>query len=178
VDVDLERPPPRGARILTPAIVASLVLLVASAAAAITFVAGTGGLQLPVASPSDVAAASPSPAGSGVPTAVPTPIPTPTAEATPIATPGSTPATPATTPAPTPEPTPTPVPTSNRYALLEPCPTAPDCYLYTIRIGDNLRSIANFFGVPYATVLELNPDMTDPEAIQPGDVITLPPPTR
>jgi len=175
VDADLERPPPRGARILTPAIVASLVLLVASAAAAITFVAGTGGLQLPVASPSDVAAASPSPDGSGVPTAVPTPSPTPTAEATPIATPGPTPAT---TPTPTPAPVPTPVPTSNRYALLEPCPTAPDCYLYTIRIGDNLRSIANFFGVPYATVLELNPDITDPEAIQPGDVITLPPPTR
>ena len=175
MDADLERPPPRGAGIFTPAIVASLVLLVASAAAAITFVAGTGGLQLPVASPSGVAAASPSPAGSGVPTAVPTPIPTPTAEATPIATPGPTPAT---TPAPTPEPVPTPVPTSNRYALLEPCPTAPDCYLYTIRIGDNLRSIANFFGVPYATVLELNPDITDPEAIQPGDVITLPPPTR
>ena len=175
MDADLERPPPRGARILTPAIVASLVLLVASAAAAITFVAGTGGLQLPVASPSDVAAASPSPDGSGVPTAVPTPSPTPTAEATPIATPGPTPAT---TPTPTPAPVPTPVPTSNRYALLEPCPTAPDCYLYTIRIGDNLRSIANFFGVPYATVLELNPDITDPEAIQPGDVITLPPPTR
>lgn len=175
MDADLERPPPRGARILTPAIVASLVLLVASAAAAITFVAGTGGLQLPVASPSGVAAASPSPAGSGVPTEVPTPMPTPSAEATPIATPSPTPAT---TPAPTPEPTPTPVPTSNRYALLEPCPAAPDCYLYTIRIGDNLRSIANYFGVPYATVLELNPDITDPEAIQPGDVITLPPPTR
>ena len=175
MDADLERPPPRGARILTPAIVASLVLLVASAAAAITFVAGTGGLQLPVASPSDVAAASPSPDGSGVPTAVPTPSPTPTAEGTPIATPGPTSAT---TPAPTSEPVPTPVPTSNRYALLEPCPSTPDCYLYTIRIGDNLRSIANFFGVPYATVLELNPDITDPEAIQPGEVITLPPPTR
>lgn len=171
MDADLERPPPRGTRILTPAIVASLVLLVVSAAAAITFVAGTGGLQLPVPSPSDVAAASLSPAGSGVPTAVPTPIPTPTAEATPIATP-------TTTPASTPEPTPTPAPTSSRYALLEPCPTTPDCYLYTIRVGDNLRSIANFFGVPYATVLELNPDITDPEAIQPGDVITLPPPTR
>ncbi len=175
MDADLERPPPRGPRTFTPAIVASLVLLVASAAAAITFVAATGGLQLPVASPSAAAVASPTPAETGLPGVTPTQVLTPTPEATPSATPGSTPVT---TPGPTGIPTPAPAPTSSRYALLEPCVTTPDCYRYTIRIGDNLRSIANYFGVPYATVLELNPAIGDPESIQPGDVITLPPPTR
>jgi spore germination protein YaaH len=82
--------------------------------------------------------------------------------------------------APTPTQTPpsTPAPTSDRYALLEPCPSTPDCYIYTVRAGDNLQSIASYFGVPYETVLDLNPAITDPTTIQPGHKITLPPPTR
>jgi hypothetical protein len=75
-----------------------------------------------------------------------------------------------------PSPDPTPAPSSDRYALLVPCPSVPDCYLYTVRSGDNLQSIANYFGVPYATVLALNPGLSIP--IHRGDVLTLPPPTR
>ena len=57
-------------------------------------------------------------------------------------------------------------------------PLDPDCYVYEIRAGDNLRSIASYFGVPYDTVLEMNPQIGDPATIQPGDEIHLPPPTR
>ncbi len=88
--------------------------------------------------------------------------------------------TPEPTPSPTPRPaaTPTPAPTSNRYALLKPCPDRPDCWIYTVRAGDNLVSIANYFGVAYDTVLELNPQIGDPTTIRRGDRIRLPPPTR
>lgn len=157
-----------GPRLLTPATALSLVLLVASAAAAISFVAATGGLRLAGSVPSPVAVASASPSPTN---AEPTPTPEPTVE------PSSTPSlAPTPTPAPTVEPTPTPAPTSDRYALLTPCPDKPDCYLYTIRAGDNLQSIANYFGTSYPTLRKLNPNLSIPVHV--GDVIVLPPPTR
>ena len=167
----------RQSRTMTPAIVLSLVLLVASATAAITFVGATGGLQLPTTAPSPVALASGRPTASAAgsqgattgpttaPTRTETPSPAVTSEPTALATPSATLG-------------PTPAPTSSRYALLEPCPSKPNCYLYTVRSGDNLSSIANYFGVPYDTVLALNPTIRNPSTIQPGTVLTLPPPTR
>jgi hypothetical protein len=166
-------PPPRGrgARTLTPAVIAATVFLVASASAAIAFVAVRGGIELPIASPSPTGLAVASP------TTAATIEPTPGASPTPAATTSPTPE-PTVAPTPTQTPPSTPAPTSDRYALLEPCPSTPDCYIYTVRAGDNLQSIASYFGVLYETVLDLNPAITDPTTIQPGDKITLPPPTR
>ena len=78
----------------------------------------------------------------------------------------------------TPEPTPIPKPkpTSDRYALLKPCPDAPDCYLYVVRSGDNLTSIARYFGVPLNTVKAMNPWTQNGLTV--GRALRMPPPTR
>ena len=162
---------PRSSPTMTPAIILSVLLLIGSAAAAVSFAAATGGLQLPTRPPVAVVSASPTSAPTPATSIAATVAPTVAASLTPSVAPTSAP-----TPSPAPTAGPTPAPTSTRYALLVPCPSKPDCYLYTVRSGDNLSSIANYFGVPYDTVLKLNPNLSLP--IQPGDVITLPPPTR
>jgi hypothetical protein len=171
-------------------VIASALLLIATASMSVGFLLVRGGFDLPVVSPgtSQLAVATttspqptPSPAASTLapsalstidPTAappLPTPAPTPPpATATP---PSPTPSSPTTPPV-------TPVPSSDRYALLEACPVAPDCWIYRVRPGDNLVSIVNYFGVPYDTVIDMNPQVGDPTQIRAGDEIRMPPPTR
>jgi hypothetical protein len=167
-------------------VIASALLLVAASAASIGFLVVRGGFSIPTASiaPGNVAAAtgSPSPASAVAaiesmspvrPTAAPTATPRPTPTPAPTAAP-----TPVETVAPTPATTPAPAPTSSRYAVLDPCPSVPDCWIYTVRSGDNFVSIVNWFGVPYDTVLSMNPQLGDPTTIVAGDKIRMPPPTR
>jgi LysM repeat protein len=45
-----------------------------------------------------------------------------------------------------------------------------------IRSGDNLESIAHWFGVSYSEMLAMNPNLRIP--IQPGDQLRIPTPTR
>ena len=152
---------------ISRAIVAAAVVLVASAALSFAFVFARGGLTLPGAGPepTDVAAASQEPTE-------PPPTPVPTSEPTPAPTATARP-----TPSPTVAPTATPRPTSDRYELLEPCPDKPDCWIYTIRSGDNVFSIARYFGVPEATVRQLNPWL-ETTPLRAGQQLILPPPTR
>jgi hypothetical protein len=170
------------------AVVASALLLVVAAATSVGFLLVRGGFSIPTASiaPGNVAAITGSPAPSSavaaivspspaIPTAPPTASPHPTAAPTPTIAPTPVP-TAAPTPAPTPKPT--PVPKSSRYAVLDPCPSTPDCWIYTVRAGDNFVSIVNWFGVPYQKVLDMNPALGDPTTIRTGDKIRMPPPTR
>jgi LysM repeat protein len=184
-------------RALTPATAVALLVFAAAFMLSLAFVVTNGGLQIVAAAPSPgatsdalAAAASATPTGLASPVPTVTPAPSPTPPATPAATaiPSPTPAptpspttsaTPAPTPGRTPVPTavPTPRPSSNRYALLKPCPGTPNCWIYVIRSGDNLSSIAHYFGVPLATIRSLNP-WTTTSALKVGRQLRLPPPTR
>ena len=181
--------PGQGPRV-TPAIVGSLLILAASFVLSVGFVVANDGLDLravdasdpgaglasppaPGASSGSVTAASASPAVTN-PTPAPTPRPTevssqPAATQTP--TPVGIP-----TRAPTQSPAPTPQSSSDRYLLLKPCPDAPDCWIYTVRSGDNLVSIARYFGIPLDVVTELNP-WTETTQLSPDQEVRLPPPT-
>lgn len=170
-------------------VIGAALALVAAAVVSIGFLLARGGLTMPDASvgPSSVAAGSPAPtvvvaavaSPSPTATATPTPAPTPSPAPTPTASPAPTLApTPTATLAPTPPLTATPAPSSDRYVLLKPCPGTANCWIYTVRSGDNLRSIANYFGIPYPTVLDMNPQITDPTTIRAGDQVRMPPPTR
>jgi hypothetical protein len=135
----------------------------------------------PTAAPSTVASlepspsveASPSPSPSAVPTASPTPSPTPAP--TPTLAPTVAP-TVAPTTAPTPKPT--KKPTSDRFKLLVACPDRPNCWIYTTRSGDNLYSIAHYFGISQSTIYAWNPRYANGAHLRVGDQIRMPPPTR
>ena len=183
----LAEPPPRATPTVPRATLAALLVLVLSAGISFGFVVQRGGIDLPAAaagaSPTELAIeASPTLATA---TSSPTLAPTPTAS--PVATPAPTPSrtvsptpspTVAPTASPTTVPTATPQATSDRYALLTPCTDQADCYIYTVRSGDNLFSIANYFGVPLDTIYAWNPRYANGAGLRAGDEIRMPPPTR
>ncbi len=175
----------RSTRAVTPAIAGALVVLAASFALSVAFILANGGLDLPAAerptASSDVTAGGPSSAPSRsaqaslgtagatpIATATPTPSQTVGASAAP-ATPSATPATPSATAAPR--------PSSNRFDLLTACPGTPDCWVYVVRQGDNLYSIARYFGVPLSVVEERNPWTATTQLVA-GQQLLLPTPTR
>lgn len=159
------------------ATLAAILVLVLAGGVSFGFVLQRGSLDItPGATPTPgpTTAVVPTPTVAPTPAPTPSPRPTPAPTATPVPT--STPPPP--TPAPTPVVTPTPAPTSDRYALLDPCPGTPDCWIYTVRSGDNFASIANYFGHSVTTLRQMNPWITDPANIRAGDQIRMPPPTR
>jgi hypothetical protein len=167
---------------LTPAILAALLVLAASFALSVGFVVANGGMDLPMAAGSSAEAGAQSPAPSPAASAsadVASQAPSPATSPSAAASIEAETAAPSVAPAPTPSPSvaATPRPSSDRYALLEPCGDAPDCWIYTIRSGDNLVSIARYFGVPFDTVVELNP-WTETTQLVAGQELRLPPPTR
>ncbi len=186
--------PPRRQIAVPRATLAALLVLVLSAGISFGFVVQRGGIDLPVVGGEEAATdlavvvtPAPSHAATAAPTAAPptvAPTPIPTASPTPPATPAPTPsatAAPTTTPSPsaTPAPTGTPAatPTSTRYALLKPCADRAECWIYRVRSGDNLFSIANYFGHSLKTIYSWNPQYPGTR-LRVGDSIRMPPPTR
>jgi len=173
---------------LPRATVASLLILVLSAGISFGFVVQRGGISMPVvdAGQSEAAVVTTEAPSQGLPSqAAATPAPASIAPS-PSTSPASSP-----TPAPTPTPTPTPSPTqtltptpkpskspkSDRYKVLEPCPDRKNCWIYTVRSGDNLYSIANWFGHPLSTIYGWNPQYPG-TPLRKGAEIRMPPPTR
>ena len=72
---------------------------------------------------------------------------------------------------------PTPTPSSARYKLLKPCSDQLDCYIYKVRSGDNLYSIAKYFGHSLKTIYKWNPQYPA-RRLKVGDPIRMPPPTK
>ena len=120
------------------------------------------------------AAPSPEPTPTVEPSPSPTPEPTPSPTLEPTTAPAATPTT-----APTEEPTPKPTkkPSSDRYKLLDPCPDKPKCWIYVVRSGDNLYSIAHYFGIPLSVIYDWNPRYPGAR-LRVGDEIRMPPPRR
>jgi len=172
---------------ITPAMLGALALLAFAFVASVAFAFAHGGLDLPAAAAGAGAPGTSPSAVAVIPTGIPSTIPSigisPAPSVEPSASQPSSPAPGATdTPQPTPSPTasgsasPTPSPSSDRYALLTACPGKPSCWVYQVRSGDNLYSIANYFGVPLATVKALNPWTRS--GLRVGHDLILPPPTR
>jgi hypothetical protein len=159
---------------------AATLVLAGALVLSVGFLVTRGGLQLPSTSPTPTSAAFTSGEPSAPAPTAPPPSASlqPTGSVAPTATTNATPS-PKPTPDPTrkPERTARPTPRSDRYALLERCPDRPRCWIYTVRSGDNLYSIANYFGVSLDRIYELNP-WTRNQGLRAGQELILPPPTR
>jgi hypothetical protein len=59
------------------------------------------------------------------------------------------------------------------FLRLPACTDAPDCFLYTVRPGDRLSTIAGRFGITVEAILAANPSIADPNAIYSGQLIRL-----
>lgn len=166
---------------VTPAMAGALAVFLVAFAISLGFMLANGGLalseaQTPVPSAAvlgEVETAAPDATPVESPIATSTPAPTATPQPTSTATP-----VPSATPAASPRATarPTTRPTSGRYALLRPCPDQVDCWVYRIRAGDNLISIARYFGVSLKTVQAWNPWTAG--GLKIGRDLRIPPPTR
>jgi hypothetical protein len=171
----------RAGRTMSTARAASLIALVFAITMSAGYVVANGGISFgtkatasPQASVPAVAEVSPSIAAA----ATGTPTPSPAAVATPTATPTVAP-TPSATPAPTatPRPKPTPTPRSDRFKLLTACAGTARCWIYRVRSGDNLYSIARYFGVSVDSIYARNPWLRGTH-LRAGQQLRLPPPTR
>jgi hypothetical protein len=159
-------------RALTPAVLASALFVAACAVFAVTFVAGRGGLEMPIASRGPVALASPEPTVSEPTAPPPAPVVTP-APATPA--PSAPPPSVAPTVAPTPEPTvpgPTLEPNDPLLALPE-CPKHPTCFMYVVQRNDTMSGIVSRYLLSLTVVLALNPQVSDPSVIVTGTTLYL-----
>jgi hypothetical protein len=160
-------------RTLTPAVLASALFVAASAVFAVTFVAGRGGLDMPVASRGPVAVVSPAPSLPESTAPRPTPVVTP-APAT-LLPPTAPPPSAASTVAPTPEPT-VPAPTldpDDPLLALPECPDRPGCFLYVIQRFDTMSGIVSRYLLSLTVVLALNPQVADPSVIVTGQTLYL-----
>jgi LysM repeat protein len=177
IAVEAPTPVVRTGRTLTTPVFASLVLLVMAVSASVAFAFARGGIGLSAAVPSPSATAVAAlPSVSPIPVvATPSPTASPTASASiaPSLSPSATPA-PATA---TPKPTPAPTQRSDRYKLLRACPGTPKCWIYRVRSGDNLYSIAHYFGVSVNSIYARNPWLKS-TGLRAGQELRLPPPTR
>jgi hypothetical protein len=186
VTVELRRGVPR-------ATLAAVAVLLISLGVTLMYTASHGGLAIPVGpspAPSGAVVGSPPPASpTAAASSAPSTAPTPTGPSPTPSPAGSTPPASALPASPSPPPslrpsatpgtsTPGSGATADRLALLRPCPDRADCYVYVVRAGDNLTSIGLYFGVPFDTILRLNPWIRDPANIHKGDQIVITTPTR
>lgn len=125
-----------------------------------------------------VIAVEPTPGPTVAPTSEPVAptVPPTSAPAAPTSEPVATPA-PTAKPTPKPTPKPTVTPSSSRYKVLTPCTDKKSCWIYRVRSGDNLFSIAKYFGHSLSTIYAWNPQYPA-RRLRVGDPIRMPPPTK
>jgi LysM repeat protein len=183
--------PARSNRTVTPAVAGALVVLAASFALSVAFVLANGGLDLPAAAHAPGGSSSPDAGGlvaspsspaAGAPTAsslapIASAAPSQSAKPSVALEPSDSAAQASQSAGPAPTPAPTPASSSNRYDLLTACPDTTDCWVYVVRAGDNLVSIAHYFGVPLSAVEQRNPWTTTTQLVA-GQKLLLPTPTR